>query len=226
MVRVVVDGREVAVTPGSTVLAAARKLGIDIPALCFLPGNAANTACMACVVRRVDDGLMVPACATEATDGLEVESESERVRAVRRTVLELLLSDHVCEAREGATGSADDAARYPECECAERDVCRLRKYAAAYGADPRRLGGARRAVGGRQEHAEITYEPSKCILCGICVQISQQAGEAVGLTMIGRGFEMRVDVPLEGEFEDALERTARQCAGACPTGALTRKAGT
>ena len=95
MPRLTIDHREVEVPPGATVLDAARRLGIDIPTLCFREGCEAAASCLACMVKIVGQGRLVPACATAAADGMEVESETEEVRQVRRAALELLLSDHV-----------------------------------------------------------------------------------------------------------------------------------
>jgi predicted molibdopterin-dependent oxidoreductase YjgC len=99
----------------------------------------------------------------------------------------------------------------------------LRKYAQLYEADPGRYRGTARATARSYEHPEITYDPRKCILCGICIQIAQHAGEPLGLTMIGRGFDVRVDVPFDESLDAALKTAARRCAGACPTNALTRR---
>jgi NADH dehydrogenase/NADH:ubiquinone oxidoreductase subunit G len=186
MPRVSIDGREVEVVPGSNLLAAARKLGLDIPALCYHPACTPNTACMACVMKLKSPDRIVPSCATVATDGMCVESETDEVRALRRTALELLLSDHGDDSPEVEAGAALAA-----CDCAKREVCRLRKYAVLYGADPTRFRGERRKVQPRQDHPEVEYDPRKCILCGICTQLAQQAGEPLGLAFIGRGFDLR-----------------------------------
>ena len=218
MPRVVIDGREVDVTPGSNLLAAARKLGLDIPALCYHPGCTPNTSCMACVVKVRDPDRIVPSCATLAEDGLYVESETPEIHALRRTALELLLSDHPCrEVRSDPGATAGGLG----CDCDKADVCRLRKYAQLYRCDPQRFCGVRRVIERAYEHPEITYDPHKCILCGICIQLARQAGEPLGLTLVGRGFDVRVDVPLGGPLAEALRVAARRCAGACPTGALS-----
>ncbi len=95
MPKLKIDNREVEVPAGATILDAAARLRIDIPTLCFLKGCDPSTSCMVCVVKI--DGLpnLVPACATVATDGMQVESDSEEVREARRAALELLLSDHL-----------------------------------------------------------------------------------------------------------------------------------
>lgn len=215
MPRVTIDGRAVDVVPGSNLLAAARKLGLDIPALCYQPGCTPNTACLACVVKVRDPDRIVPSCATPAADGLVVESETPELHALRRTALELLLSDH-----SGAEADPDHPGRL-RCDCATRDVCRLRKYAELYQADPARYRGVQRHVERHYEHPEIGYDPSKCILCGICIQIARQFREPLGLTWVGRGFDVRVDAALGAPLADALRTAARRCTGACPTAALS-----
>jgi NADH dehydrogenase/NADH:ubiquinone oxidoreductase subunit G len=226
MPRVVIDNQEVEVVAGSNLLAAARKLGLDIPALCYHPACEPNTACMACVVRLKNSGGIVPSCATPAEDGVQIESETDEVRALRRTALELLLSEHCFtspEARASANPSASGVpavAGWPDCQCLKSDVCRLRKYALLYAADPARYPGRQRTNRVREEHPEITYDSGKCILCGICVQLSAQGDERLSLSFVGRGFELRVDPPLGATLDQALEITARRVAGACPTGAL------
>ena len=80
---------------GGTILDAARSLGVDIPTLCFLEGLDPNTSCMMCLVRVKGRRQLVPACATAVEDGMQVENETEEIRDVRRTCLELLLSDHI-----------------------------------------------------------------------------------------------------------------------------------
>lgn len=263
MPRVTIDGQPVDVTPGSNLLAAARKLGIDIPALCYLPGAPPNTACMLCIVRRLDTGRIVPACATPAEDGLEVASETPEIHALRRATLELILSDHVAPcadlgctaaasgaesdgaaaapgspaapadapgagdepgAAAGPGAAAESAAAVAGCACGGLAVCRLRRYALRYGADPARFAGGQRRPVGCGEHPEISFDPGKCILCGICIEVARQSGEPLGLTWIGRGFDVRIGVPFDEPLAAALTVAARRCAGACPTGALTLRA--
>lgn len=95
MPRLKIDQREVEVPTGATVLDAARKLGIEIPTLCFLEGYRPSTSCLVCMVKILGNGRLVPSCGTLAEDGMEVESETEEVLQMRRSALELLLSDHL-----------------------------------------------------------------------------------------------------------------------------------
>jgi len=92
MPRLTIDHISVEVTQGSTILDSAKKLGIDIPALCFKEGYQPSTSCMVCIVKVKN--RLIPSCATIATDGMEVESETDEIHEARRTALELLLSDH------------------------------------------------------------------------------------------------------------------------------------
>ncbi len=95
MLKLTIDGREVQVEAGATILDATQKLGIEIPTMCYLPGHDATTSCMVCVVKVVKSGALVPACGALAQDGMAVDTCSADVQAARKAALELLLSDHV-----------------------------------------------------------------------------------------------------------------------------------
>ncbi len=116
-----------------------------------------------------------------------------------------------------------EAERCLHCDCRKVDNCRLRNLAQLHQADPRRFDGARRVVEFCDQHPSVIYEPGKCIDCGLCVRITERAGEPLGLTFIGRGFDVRVGIPLGGQLADALHQTAAECVDACPTGALAWK---
>jgi NADPH-dependent glutamate synthase beta subunit-like oxidoreductase len=115
------------------------------------------------------------------------------------------------------------AARCLHCDCRGARSCKLRKYAALYHAHPRRFQGQRRTFASDTRHAEIVYEPGKCIDCGLCIQIAVAAGERLGMTFVGRGFDVRVAVPLNRPLSEAFTRAAADCVAACPTAALAWK---
>lgn len=115
---------------------------------------------------------------------------------------------------------ADQAHRCLGCGCPAHGNCKLEHYAAMYGADPGRYRDARRAFVVVNRGGSVQYEPGKCINCELCIQIAAQSQEALGLTFVGRGFDVRIGVPFQGTMEQALGPLAAKCVAACPTGAL------
>ncbi len=116
--------------------------------------------------------------------------------------------------------AADQAHRCLGCGCPAHGNCRLEHYAAIYGADPGKYRDARRAFVVVNRDGSVQYEPGKCINCELCIQIAGESQEALGLTFVGRGFDVRVGVPFQGTMEQALGPLAAKCVAACPTGAL------
>ena len=96
----------------------------------------------------------------------------------------------------------------------------LQHYAQVYGADAGRFRGERRPFEQQRQPGGILFEPGKCILCGICVKLCEMAAEPLGLTFVGRGFDVRVAASLGGSIEAGLQKVADECVAQCPTGAL------
>ena len=114
-----------------------------------------------------------------------------------------------------------ESKRCLHCDCRKPVSCSLRLYAEEYSADQNRYRAVKRGNFKRNvQHRDLIYEQGKCIRCGLCVRITEKAGEPLGLTFIGRGFDVRVDVPFSETLERGLQKVAEQCAAACPTGAL------
>lgn len=122
-----------------------------------------------------------------------------------------------------ASEAAAQAARCLHCDCRKQHECLLRKYSAQYGATVRRFAAPRNPFEQDIRHAEVVYEPGKCIRCGLCIEIARAAAEPLGLTFVGRGFDVRVAAPLGHEISEALQRAAAACVAACPTAALAWK---
>jgi ferredoxin len=131
-----------------------------------------------------------------------------------------------------ASDIRNEALRCLHCDCRKADNCKLRDYSDEYGADANKYKGERRLFDQRIQHPQegaaaaesyVIYEPGKCIKCGLCIQITSKFKEELGLTFIGRGFDVRIDVPLNRSITEGLRKAAAKCVEVCPTGALAFK---
>ncbi len=119
--------------------------------------------------------------------------------------------------------ASTEAERCMECGCHSLQWCRLRQYAIQYQADPNRYRGERRAYVRDESHPSVTFERGKCIDCGLCVQVTRRHGEPLGLTFVGRGFDIHIAVPFNESLAQGLKQTANEACRVCPTGALRRR---
>ena len=118
----------------------------------------------------------------------------------------------------------EEAARCLHCDCRDLENCKLRLHSDAYSVQQKRFKPEERAICRKiDQHELVIYEPSKCIRCGICIRIAETYREEIGLTFIGRGFEMVVAVPFNEPMSNGLKKAAAEVAKACPTGAISRK---
>ena len=223
-----IDGREVRVPEGTTILQAARGLGVDTPTLCYLENLTPVNVCRVCVVELEGSRVLVPACSRPVEGGMKVRTDSERVRTSRRLVLELLAS------------SVDLSLTAPEVQRWMRD----------YGVAPERFGppAPPHAAGTRDHvHAGHHYEPSgavadtveqpikvdnelyvrdysKCILCYKCVEAcGVDAQNTFAIAVAGRGFEARISTEYAVPLPDSACVYCGNCIAVCPTGALMFK---
>jgi NADP-reducing hydrogenase subunit HndD len=223
-----VDGKEVRVFEGTTLLEACRRAGVETPTLCYLENLTPVNVCRVCVVEVEGSRTLVPACSRKAEPGMVVHTDSERVRTSRRLVLELLAS------------AADLSLAAPE----------VREWMETYGADPARFGPAApaHAAGERDaarpgEHrapdgstAETVAEPAKidndsyvrdysrCILCYKCVEAcGEDAQNTFAIALAGRGFDARISTEFDVGLPDSACVYCGNCIGVCPTGALMPK---
>ena len=149
------------------------------------------------------------------------EDEVERFKACAGDATRQTSADS--QAGFSAAQAAAESSRCLHCDCRKPDACKLRKYSHDYQVRPGRYKGPRRLFEQQTQHSDVIYESGKCIDCGLCIQITAQQGEKLGLTFVGRGFNVRVAVPFDRTIADALKHTAKKCASACPTGALALK---
>jgi ferredoxin len=188
------------------------------------------------IVRAVADGKEAAESIRQyVTAGEAAGSEREfnsRMGKVDEEEMAIFLRSANGEARRQPSGDLGgfteheaqvESLRCLHCDCRKVDACLLRQYAQAYDARQARYKAERRRFAQQADHPDIIYEPGKCISCGICIRIAAAHKEKLGLTFIGRGFDVRVAVPFDASLADGLKFAAAQCVQACPTGALAFK---
>lgn len=208
-VNLTIDNREIGVAKGTTILQAAKQLGIEIPTLCYYhlenldienkPGG-----CRVCVVEVEGRRNLAPACSTNCEEGMVVRTHSMRVLNARRTVVELLLSDHPADCLV----------------CAKSGHCELQTLA-------QKLGVREIAYQGEQSHYRKDLSPSivrdvdKCVMCRRCETMCNEVQTVGALSAVNRGFNAVVSPAFEMDLEKSPCTFCGQCVTACPTGALT-----
>jgi NADPH-dependent glutamate synthase beta subunit-like oxidoreductase len=145
----------------------------------------------------------------------EVELFLQQASSVRRVTP---VAGHVCGFNQDEAHR--EAARCLHCDCRAAGNCKLQEYAQRYQADANRFREQRRRFEQQTQNGGVIFERGKCILCGICVQLTEQAREPLGLTFIGRGFDVRIGTPFNRSIAEGLQRVATACVENCPTGAL------
>jgi predicted molibdopterin-dependent oxidoreductase YjgC len=233
-IELTIDGVAVAVAAGTTLLGACRAQGIDTPTLCYAENLTPVNVCRVCVVEVTGSRVLVPACSRVAEAGMEVQTDSERVRTSRRMVLEFLGS------------SVDVSLAGPAVPDGS-----IASYMGRYDADPTRYGppAAPAAPGERDAHeaghhhaaagdaaAATVAQPtkidnelyvrdySKCILCYKCVEAcGEDAQNTFAIAVAGRGFDARISTEQAVPLPESACVYCGNCIGVCPTGALMAK---
>lgn len=200
-----INNRTVEAHDGDTLLAAARRAGIDVPTLCHYEGLPPSGACRLCVVEVEGHRGLVPSCAFPAAAGLKVRTHSARAVEARRTLVELLLANH------------PDDCLY----CARNGECQLQDLAAGLGVRRRRLFGARLPAKLDVASPAIVRDPAKCILCGKCVRACEEVQAVGAIDFVGRGSRAHVGPAFDEGLNVSSCVNCGQCVTVCPTGALT-----
>lgn len=194
-----------------TILKAARLLDIKIPTLCYLSlhivdDSKIHASCRVCVVEVKGRRNLVPSCSTKVTEGMEIYTHTKRVIRARRTVMELLLSDH-----------PQNCAM-----CDKNQKCQLQKIAADMNIRETPYVGE---VSKKSEYIRsktIKRNPAKCILCGNCVEVCNKVQGVGVLTYYDRGFKTQVGPAFESNLDETKCVSCGQCVNVCPTGALAQ----
>jgi len=208
-IQLTIDHKEVSVAPGTSILKAAEMVGVRIPTLCYLKLDDLNIenkpgGCRICVVDVKGRKNLAPACATECATGMEISSNNMRVLNARRTVLELILSDHPFDCLI----------------CPKNGKCDLQKIAQDFGIREIHYQG-------EQSHYKEDRSPSiiremdKCILCRRCEMMCNEFQTVGALSGINRGFQAVVATAFEQDLIKSPCTYCGQCVAVCPTGALT-----
>jgi len=204
MVTLTIDGKKVTVRKLSTVLDAVRKLDIPLPTLCHHPELTPYGGCRLCIVEIKGTTKPIAACTTFVREGMEVTTTSPLLEKLRRTTLELLLSDHPNDCRV----------------CERAGDCKLQELAYFYGIKENRFSGERRVYKKRDGNPFVEREMEKCILCGQCVRICDEIQGVGAIDFAYRGFRTKICPPYDKDLNCEF---CGQCVAVCPTGALTGK---
>ncbi|MBI4652082.1 molybdopterin-dependent oxidoreductase [Candidatus Desantisbacteria bacterium] len=207
-VKINIDGKEIITVDNKTILEIAMENKIHIPHLCYDRRLEPYGACRLCLVEIKDSRRLLPACITKASEGMVITTSNDRITRVRKTILELLLSDHP-----------------HDCMTCDRDgACKLQKYAYEFGVKKVKFSGAKHKLPDINDHnlfIERDYE--KCILCGRCARICKEVVGAEAIDYVGRGFNTIISTPYGESLLNTTCELCGQCVSSCPTGALVEK---
>lgn len=202
-----IDGREVRVPAGTTVLEACRMHDIPIPTLCHQPELTPTGSCRLCVVQIEGMRNLPPSCVTKATEGMVVHTQNEKVREARKVILELLVANHPLDCMT----------------CQKMGDCSLADYAFEYGVKGQEFQGERRQLPIEDSNPYILRDMNKCILCGKCVATCEAVEERAVIGFTNRGFYTKVAPFMDTELKDSSCVYCNRCVAVCPVGALMDK---
>ncbi len=222
-VRITVDGVAVTAPAGSTILDACRSIGKDQPTLCYLENLTPVNVCRVCVVEVEGSRALVPSCSRAVEAGMEIRTDSDRVRHSRRMVYEFLgssvdlgLVDTKTQAWMADYGVDFDRYGPPSAPSFDRDE----RHAGHHdGPDPRRAETALQPV--KVDNSLYVRDYSRCILCYKCVEAcGVDAQNTYAIAVAGRGFDARISTEYDVGLTDSACVFCGNCIGVCPTGAL------
>ena len=207
LISLTIDGVQVEVAPGTTVLEAARQAGIRIPTLCYLKDINEIGACRMCVVDTGARALQA-ACVLPVAPNMKVKTNTPAVRAARKMNLELLLSNHDRKCRS----------------CVRSTTCELQAMCLEYGVDNEEaFAGARTDYKLDDSSPSLVRDPAKCILCRRCIAVCDKVQNVGAIGMVHRGFNSVVAAAWDHPLGASSCINCGQCINVCPCGALTEK---
>ncbi len=212
LVTLKINNKEISVEQGTTILDAARKLNIKIPTLCYLNLHDKKTtnkpgSCRVCVVEVEGRKNLAPSCCTAVAPGMVVNTSTPRVIAARKTIIELLLSDHSMDCLT----------------CQKNLNCELQELASTYGVTNLKYTGSKSVAVKELKNPSIVRDTSKCILCRRCEAVCSQVQNVGAIGPINRGFNTTISTAFFEELNNSACTLCGQCINVCPTGALMEK---
>ena len=203
----VIDEQEVSARAGQTILEVARENEINIPTLCHLEGLSDVGACRLCLVEIKGSNKLLPACVATVQEGMEVSTNTERLRNHRRTILELLFAErnHICSV------------------CVSNGHCELQDLGQQQGLTHVRLPYRNPDLAVDASHERFTVDHNRCILCTRCVRVCAEIEGAHVWDVMGRGINSIVITDLHDEWGSSSCTRCGKCVQCCPTGALFDK---
>ncbi|MBQ8945237.1 MAG: formate dehydrogenase subunit alpha [Lachnospiraceae bacterium] len=211
MISISINGKELSIPEGTTILKAARDNGIDIPSLCYMEGVSDIGMCRICVVEVEGYDQLLAACRTKAKEGMKVITESERLTEYRREMLDLILSNHNQDCMS----------------CPSNGACELQDLCNRYDVRHTTYQGSRSWIENKMplldSNPYIVYDHSKCIHCQRCINVCHHIAVNGTLKSARSGVFHIVDAPFGENFKSTGCESCGNCASVCPTGALTLK---
>ena len=204
-----INGVDVSVEGRTSILDAAKTIGVKIPTLCHMDLHDIKfvnklASCSVCMVEDAKSGKLLPACATPVKEGMDIKTESPLAINARRTIVELLLSDHPNSCLT----------------CAKNLNCQLQKLAQDLGIREIPYQGERRHIPIDDRSLSMVREPEKCILCRRCETMCNEVQTVGALAEVGRGFDCHVGSTFNRSMFETTCTFCGQCVTVCPTGAL------
>jgi formate dehydrogenase major subunit len=207
MVSLTIDGQQVEVPEGTSIMRAAALMGTTIPKLCATDTLDAFGSCRLCLVEIEGRASYPASCTTPVTPGMEVRTQTDRLKQLRRGVMELYISDHPLDCLT----------------CSANGDCELQDMAGAVGLRDVRYGyeGENHLCVEKDEsNPYFTFDPAKCIVCSRCVRACDEVQGTLALTVDGRGFESHIAASQDDGFLGSECVSCGACVQACPTSAL------
>jgi bidirectional [NiFe] hydrogenase diaphorase subunit len=203
-----IDGQDLSAREDETLIEVCRENGIPIPSLCYLDGLSVWGACRLCVVEVAGQGRLAAACSTRVAEGMNVQTDSERLQRYRRTIVELLFAErnHVCSV------------------CVSNGHCELQSLAQQCGVDHVRVPYRQARYEVDSSHEMFRIDHNRCVLCTRCVRVCDEIEGAHTWDVMGRGSDCQVITDLARPWGESDTCTScGKCVQVCPTGALVKQ---